>query len=135
MVGGPRRRLRCLDRLPVVGLAVGRKPPDQPPEGRGRVRARRPELSTAGLVLRAFAVMCALDFVMESVWLTTGSYTYGGAHRSLSLWAGRYYQFPVYEILLWGITWTGLACVRFFRDDRGQTVAERGVDGMSIGPG
>ena len=100
-----------------------------------RLRARRPELSTAGLVLRTFALMCALDFVMESVWLTTGSYTYGGAHRSLSLWAGRYYQFPVYEILLWGITWTGLACVRFFRDDRRRTVAERGVDGMSIGGG
>jgi hypothetical protein len=97
------------------------------------LRARRPGLSTPRLVLRAFLLLCLLDFVMETVWLTTGAYTYGGAHRGLSLWAGRYYQFPVYEVLLWGITWTGLACVRYFRDDKGRTVAERGVDELRIG--
>lgn len=98
-------------------------------------KRRWPHISTIKLVGIAFAFLCLMDFFMESAWLLTGAYTYGGAVRGLSLWAGRYYQFPVYEIVLWGAAWTALACVRFFRNDKGQTVAERGIDELRTSAG
>jgi hypothetical protein len=93
---------------------------------------RLPRLTTARLIGLTFLFMCLMDFIMESIWLTTGAYTYGGAVRGLSLWAGHYYQFPVYEIVLFGAAWTAFACVRFFKNDRGETIAERGAAELRV---
>ena len=62
------------------------------------------------------------------VLLPTGLYTYPGAIRAVSFNAGTYYQWPVYEGLMWGGVQTALCCLRFFTDDRGRTIAERGLD-------
>ncbi len=53
--------------------------------------------------------------------LPTGLYTYPGAIRSVSFNAGTYYQWPVYEGLMWGGVQAALCCLRFFTDDRGRT--------------
>ena len=69
------------------------------------------------------------DFVMEAlVLLPTGLYTYPGAIRAVSFNAGTYYQWPIYEGLMWGGVQTALCCLRFFTDDRGRTIVERGLD-------
>ena len=57
-----------------------------------------------------------------------GLFTYPGAIQALSINAGTYYQWPIYEGLMWGGVQAGLCCLRYFTDDRGRTFVERGLD-------
>lgn len=91
-------------------------------------KRRWPRLGTIGLIAIAWGLMTLTDLVLELVWLRNGLYAYPGAIRELSIFGGSQYQFPIYEAVLWGAMWGGMACLRYFRNDRGETVAERGVD-------
>ena len=93
-----------------------------------RAKARWPHLGKVGVVLVAFGAALVFDIVAETIWLRTGMYSYPGAIRSLSLFPGKYYQLPLYESVLYVATWTAWACLRHFRDDKGETMAERGID-------
>ncbi|MFI9536127.1 spirocyclase AveC family protein [Nocardia fusca] len=94
-----------------------------------KVKSRRPGISNLRLIGVTFAFTFVLDFVMEAcMLLPLGLYTYPGAIQSVSFNAGHYYQWPIYEGLMWGAVQAGLACLRFFTDDRGRTIVERGLD-------
>ncbi|WP_194827905.1 spirocyclase AveC family protein [Nocardia sp. XZ_19_231] len=94
-----------------------------------KVKARWPGISNVGLIGVTFAFSFVLDFVMEAcMLLPLGLYTYPGAIQSVSFNAGHYYQWPIYEGVMWGAVQAGLACLRYFTDDRGRTLAERGLD-------
>jgi hypothetical protein len=98
-----------------------------------RIQRRWPQVSNLGLVVACFAILAVADTIGECLWVRTSVYTYPSAIRSVSLFAGKYYQFPLYETILWGATWTGFACVRFFRNDKGQSLAERGAETIKVG--
>ena len=93
-------------------------------------RARRnwPDVSIVRLVVCCYLVMVAFDSIIEIVWLRMGMYTYTSTIDWLTLFHGHYYQFPIYEVLVFAASMCAIACVRSFRDDRGYTVAERGAD-------
>lgn len=94
-----------------------------------KIRARWPGLSNVQLVLVCLAFFFPLDFIIEGlVVLPMGIYHYGGAIDWLTFNHGKYYQFPLYETLFWGTCWASFACLRFFIDDKGHTLVERGVD-------
>lgn len=94
-----------------------------------KIKARWPHLSNLRLIAVTYALAFLFDFAMEGlVLLPIGFYTYPGAIRSVSINAGTYYQWPVYEGLMWGAVQTALCCLRYFTDDRGRTVVERGLD-------
>ncbi|KRE34807.1 hypothetical protein ASG82_00955 [Mycobacterium sp. Soil538] len=94
-----------------------------------KIKSRWPNISNLRLILATYAIAFAFDFVMEAlVMLPIGLYTYPGAIRAVSFNAGTYYQWPVYEGLMWGGVQAALCCLRFFTDDRGRTLAERGLD-------
>jgi Spirocyclase AveC-like len=94
-----------------------------------RIKARWPNISNLRLILATYAIAFVFDFVMEGlVLLPTGLFTYPGAIRAVSFNAGTYYQWPVYEGLMWGGVQTALCCLRYFTDDRGRTIVERGLD-------
>ena len=65
--------------------------------------------------------------------LPIGFYTYPGSIRAVSFNAGTYYQWPIYEGLMWGAVKAALCCLRFFTDDRGRTIVERGLDSVRGG--
>jgi hypothetical protein len=48
--------------------------------------------------------------------------------HSWTLFAGKTYQLPLYEVLSWGLAWTLYAAIYAYRDDRGMTLVERGID-------
>ena len=99
-----------------------------------KIKTRWPNISTLRLIAVTYAIAFVFDFVMEAlVLLPTGLYTYPGAIRALSFNAGTYYQWPVYEGLMWGAVQTALCCLRFFTDDRGRTIVERGLDSVRGG--
>ncbi|APE15137.1 spirocyclase AveC family protein [Mycolicibacterium pallens] len=94
-----------------------------------RLKSRWPHMSNLRLILITYAAAIVLDFVMEACFmLPFGLYTYPGAIQSVSVFAGTYHQWPIYEGLMWGGVMTALSCLRFFTDDRGRTVVERGLD-------
>ena len=98
------------------------------------VSRRWPHLSRSAL----FGVMCVfaafLDLAAESLWVRGGMYHYGGAPRGWSLlFEGHYYQFPIVAMVLAGVLFAATACVRYYRDDKGESFAERGLENLRIG--
>ena len=93
-----------------------------------KAKTRWPQLGTLGLVLVALGTGLATDFILELAWMRAGLYTYPGAIKSLTLFHGHYYQFPIYESLMFGSTLAAWACVRYFKNDKGETLAERGLE-------
>jgi len=99
-----------------------------------RIKARWPKISDLRLIGVTYLLAIVFDFLMEAcVILPAGMYAYPGAIRELSVNAGTYYQWPVYEGLMWGAVQTALCCLRYFTDDRGRTVVERGLDHVRAG--
>jgi Spirocyclase AveC-like len=96
-------------------------------------KRRWPALGTMGLIGIAWALMALSDLVLEVIWLHNGLYAYSGAYRPLTIFAGHQYQFPLYEAVLWGGMWASMVCLRYFRNDRGETIAERGLDRVKAG--
>jgi hypothetical protein len=96
--------------------------------------ARHSTMSAFRVFTVAYAGFTVLDFVLEGLFLRTGMYSYPGAVHSWTLFAGKTYQFPIYEILTWGLAWTLYATVYAYRDDRGMTLVERGVEKLRVGP-
>ena len=104
--------------ITIVGCWVMRK-----------IKARWPGITNFRLILVTYAIAFSFDFVMEAlVMLPIGFYTYPGSIRAVSFNAGTYYQWPIYEGLMWGGVQAALCCLRFFTDDRGRTIVERGLD-------
>lgn len=92
-----------------------------------KVQARF-KLSALRLVLLTYAFFILLDIPAETLWMMSGIYTYAGGDPSYTLWSGNYYQLPLWEPLLFGALATAWTCMRYFRDDKGYTFAERGLD-------
>ena len=92
-------------------------------------KKRFPNINTFGLIGVVIAWTFFFDFVIEGLFLMPmGLFTYPGAIQALSVNAGTYYQWPLYEGLMWGGVQAGLCCMRYFTDDRGRTFVERGLD-------
>jgi len=93
---------------------------------------RRPGTSALKLVGLCFLGFVIFDVLIESFILRTQMFIYPSTIPALTLFAGQTYQFPVYEIASWAGTYTALACVHFFRNDKGETWADRGFDSLKI---
>jgi hypothetical protein len=99
-----------------------------------KVKSRWPSISNLRLIAVVAVWGFFFDFVIEGLFLMPmGLFTYPGAIKSLSLNAGTYYQWPVYEGVMWGGVQAGLCCLRFFTDDRGRTLVERGLERVQGG--
>jgi hypothetical protein len=94
-------------------------------------RSRWPWMGNAGIVGCLFLVMLVEDVVFESIMLHTGTMAYAGSIRWMTLFAGHFYQFPVYEALTLGGMQVAFGCVMFFQNDKGQLVAERGIEKLT----
>lgn len=99
-----------------------------------KAKQRRPQMGVVGIVLVAFACMAILDLIMEVIYVRMGLYVYTGVIGKFTLFHDKYYQFPLYEMFLFGGTWTAMACLRYFKNDKGQTFAERGIDQLRVSP-
>jgi len=97
-----------------------------------RLAARRPGTSKVRLVGGCFVAVLAFVFVLEGlIWMPGGAWTLAGGHFPV-MFAGTYHQFAINEWVPVSATLTAIACIRYFTDDRGRTIAERGVDTLKI---
>lgn len=92
----------------------------------------RPSMGVLGLVTVAMVTAFFMDLAYEVFMVRTSLYAYSGAVHSLSLWGGERYQFPLYESLFWGFVWASTGVLRYFRDDKGRSVVERGAESLAV---
>ena len=90
-----------------------------------QVKARHPHLGKLGLLAVLFAAMLVVDLLLEVLWMRFGVYSYGGSIRWMTIFPGHYYQFPLYEAVLVAFVMTAFSALVYFRNDNGETVAER----------
>lgn len=66
-----------------------------------RVRLRWPSISKFRLYVFIFIGEFLFDFVVENTVIrTTHAYAFAKTYEPLTLWAGKFYQFPIYESVL-----------------------------------
>jgi len=87
-----------------------------------------PRISTMGLLLVLFAFMILQDLVIEGAWVRLGLYQFTSTVHSWTLWAGKPYQFPIYNSIFWGVAPGVGAALYYFRDDKGHALIERGSE-------
>jgi hypothetical protein len=95
-------------------------------------KARWPRMGKFGLVAICFAFCFGVDVVLEPLLMLLGIYSYPGSIPWLTIFHGHYYQYPVTEGIFWGGAWCAWACIRYFKDDKGRTLVERGVDDLRV---
>jgi hypothetical protein len=100
-----------------------------------KIREHRPATSTAGLLGLTVAFFFVLDLAFEAALVHIDTYAYTGTIDWLTLWSGSDNQLPAYEVLFWAVFLTGVASLRFFKDDRGDTFVEHGIDRLGLSKG
>lgn len=96
------------------------------------VRGRFPRLSNAGLIAFTYAYGWGLAFILEAPAFLTNLWGLPGAPATLSFF-GNDQRFAWAEYLTTAIVFTTFASVRYFQNDRGETIGERGLEGLSAG--
>ena len=92
-----------------------------------RVRARRPEISNGAIMWRLIAIAFVVECVVEIPIVALGLWTYTApSWMSLPL-GGSHMRFPVLEFVGGTCFFLLPALIRIFKDDRGQTICERGL--------
>lgn len=99
-----------------------------------KAKARWPDVSNLRLIVFTCVLCFVFDFLLELGWQFSGVDTYPGGHRWLTIFHGHYYQVPIYEIIMAIPWWAGAIFLRYFRDDRGLTLVEKGVSALRLSP-
>lgn len=97
------------------------------------VRRRWPRIPNVGLFAVAWVGLGIGIFLLEEfLMIRPGWLSWSGVPHELAIFAGTEYQFPWTEAFFYGATCAAMASLRFWRDDRGQSVVERGADSVSV---
>jgi Spirocyclase AveC-like len=100
-----------------------------------RARARWPRMSNPALIGVCLLSMIVFDFIFEGVlFLPLGIWEYPGGHWPI-LFPHTYHVYPLQENLTFAATFTVTASLRYFRDDKGHTLFERGIDEVNAPAG
>jgi hypothetical protein len=93
---------------------------------------RWPRLGWGWRLGALFVIFAAVDSVVEIAILRTGIAAYPGVVRDWSLFPGEVYQWPLYEAGIIAFVNIGWTCLRYFKDDKGQTFVEKGLDRLPL---
>lgn len=93
---------------------------------------RFPGRSRIGLFVSLFVAMFIVDAAQEMFYLRFGLYSYIGASHAWSFFGGHYYQFPIFIGVFTAFFWFGFTSLIYYRDDRGLSWAERGLERMTL---
>ncbi|MEW6471487.1 MAG: spirocyclase AveC family protein [Actinomycetota bacterium] len=97
-----------------------------------KAAARWPSFNRLQLFAFAFVPMVVVGTFWEAMFMRMGSHHYGSSISSITLFSGKYYAFPVYQGIAASLLYTSWGALRFFRDDKGRSVAEKGLDGLRV---
>jgi Spirocyclase AveC-like len=92
-----------------------------------QTKKRFPNITSFWLVAACFGILCMFDILLEGIiWLPMGVFEYPGGHWGI--FPGTYHKYPLNEMFTIASVWTAIATVRYFTNDKGQMVIERGYD-------
>jgi Spirocyclase AveC-like len=98
-----------------------------------KAKARWPQLGNVPLIAMMFVALGIFAVLAEGSWIQTGMYTYAGLWSPLTLWPDQPNKVPVaYIFIVDSMVFTGLACMMYFRDDKGLTFAEKGANSLGV---
>lgn len=100
--------------------------------GMGVVRRRFPGTSNLALIAFAYVYGWIIAFILEGPAFLTNLWGLPGAPAAFSFF-GNDQRFAWPEYLTTAIVFTTFASVRYFQNDKGQTIGERGLEGLSAG--
>jgi len=101
----------------------------------GKLRQKWPTISPMSMWLVTFFPTMVVGIFCEAALMIMGSHSYASSIRELSFNPGKYYEFPVYQGITASLLFTTWGAMRYFRDDRGRSFAERGVDQLNVSDG
>jgi hypothetical protein len=91
-----------------------------------RAHRRWPELSTAQLVVGGMLLMMILDIALELPAIALRMWSYPGLPNALSIFGDSSTKLPLVEVVAFGVVIGGFAALRYCKNDRGETIIERG---------
>jgi Spirocyclase AveC-like len=98
-----------------------------------RIQRRWPTLGPLRIVGICFVICVVADIVIEGIInAPLGFYAFSGGHWLIN--GGHYYQYPIHEGVFGGAVFCSFVCLRYFTNDKGETLAERGVSQLKISP-
>lgn len=97
-----------------------------------KLKERRPDLSNAQLLVRLAGIGLVLDIITEGPIIALGLWTYP-APSWMSLGFGHGLKFPAAEMLSGMMVFLFLGLIRYYKDDKGRTIVERGLDHLTPG--
>lgn len=98
-----------------------------------RVKHRHPDAGPLGLLFACWLFYAVFIVVIEElVMIRSGWLSWNGTIHEISLWGGTKHQLPLTEILFFGSCCTAITALRYFRDDQGRSVVERGADRLVV---
>jgi hypothetical protein len=101
-----------------------------------RCTARWPGMRWAGALAVIVGGLFVTDTIVEATVLRMGIYAYPGGIRALTLFAGQTYQMPLTESFFFGGLGLGaIATLMHFRDNKGRTMVEQGLERLRVGHG
>lgn len=98
----------------------------------GLLQRRLPNLGLGWCMLTMFVPLALIDLLVENIIMRTGAAAYPGVVHTFSLYPGEVYQWPLYEAVIIGFVCTGFVSLRYFKDDKGRTFVEKGVERLRI---
>jgi hypothetical protein len=98
-------------------------------------KRRRPSLGAVRLIALCYVATMLLYLVFDGILcMPLGFWAFQGGHVSL-MNGDTYYKYPLQEMITAGAVFTIFTCWRYFVNDRGETIAERGLDRVQAGAG
>jgi hypothetical protein len=95
-----------------------------------KAQDRFPRMGTLGLIGMTVVGFIVWDLFWELTFIRIGYWTYPTTPKFLTIFGNSWYRIHLTEPMCWGTTWAMFACLRYFKNDKGQTLAERGIENV-----
>ena len=100
-----------------------------------QVKAKNPAIRVEVLFLGLYVLAGIADFILEFAWVAMGVYHYGGVANDMAIFTNSRLKFPMWEPVAIGWYMCCFTAIVFYRDDKGETWAERGLSHVRLGAG
>jgi hypothetical protein len=95
-------------------------------------KRRFPKTSNPGIFFVGIGAGFLYDLILDPTGIALQLWAFPGAIQSISVFGGKWYQFPINELLCWG-TVEGLgANLLYWTNGKGQTIVERGIERLKV---
>lgn len=93
-----------------------------------KLRARWPSMSLVRLLLLVVLIGIGFDLAFEIPMFKLRLWAFPGTPDELALFSGDSTKFPIWEMIPAGIGFASFGALRFFKDDKGREITERGLE-------